>query len=41
MIIDEKILHKEYKDGKVILAIHFKIIENIAVGQPISKETPE
>ena len=41
MIIDEKSLHKEYKDGKVILAIHFKIIENIAVGQPISKETPE
>ena len=41
MIIDEKILHKQYKNGKVILAIHFKIIENIAVGQPISKETPE
>ncbi|WHY76172.1 sporulation protein YqfD [Neobacillus sp. WH10] len=41
MIIDEKILHKQYKNGKVILDIHFKIIENIAVGQPISKETPE
>ncbi|MFK9091414.1 sporulation protein YqfD [Bacillus salipaludis] len=41
IINDEKILHKEYKNGKVILAIHFKIIENIAVGQPISKETPE
>ncbi|MFZ7945443.1 sporulation protein YqfD [Neobacillus sp. 19] len=41
IIKDEKILHKEYKNGKVILAIHFKIIENIAVGQPISKETLE
>ncbi|MEH7010106.1 sporulation protein YqfD [Neobacillus niacini] len=41
IIKDEKILHKELKDGKVILDIHFKIIENIAVGQPIPKETPE
>ncbi|SDM19835.1 sporulation protein YqfD [Bacillus sp. OK048] len=40
-IKDEKILHKELKDGKVILDVHFKIIENIAVGQPIPKETPE
>jgi similar to stage IV sporulation protein len=41
IIKDEKILHKEFKNGKVILDIHFKIIENIAVGQPIPKETPE
>lgn len=36
IIKDEKILHKAFKNGKVILDIHFKIIENIAVGQPIS-----
>jgi len=41
MIKDEKILHKAIENGKVILDIHFKIIENIAVGQPISKETPD
>ncbi len=41
MIKDEKILHKAIENGKVILDIHFKIIENIAVGQPISKETHE
>ena len=41
IIKDEKILHQELKDGKVILDVHFKIIENIAVGQPIPKETPE
>jgi similar to stage IV sporulation protein len=41
IIKDEKILHKAIKNGKVILDIHFKIIENIAVGQPISKETSE
>ncbi|WP_040207948.1 sporulation protein YqfD [Neobacillus jeddahensis] len=40
-IKDEKILQKAIENGKVILDIHFKIIENIAVGQPISKETPE
>ncbi|MEH7108635.1 MULTISPECIES: sporulation protein YqfD [Bacillaceae] len=40
-IKDEKILHESEKNGKVILDIHFKIIENIAVGQPISKETHE
>jgi len=40
-IKDEKILHKAMENGKVILDIHFKIIENIAVGQPISKETPD
>jgi len=41
MIKDEKILHKAIKNGKVILDIHFRIIENIAVGQPITKETHE
>ncbi|MEH7746710.1 sporulation protein YqfD [Neobacillus drentensis] len=41
IIKDEKILHKANKNGKVILDIHFKVIENIAVGQPISKETSE
>ncbi|MFP5113649.1 sporulation protein YqfD [Bacillaceae bacterium C204] len=41
IIKDEKILHKVNKNGKVILDIHFKVIENIAVGQPISKETSE
>jgi similar to stage IV sporulation protein len=41
MINDEKILHKVVKNGKVILEIHFSVIENIAVGQPISKETQE
>lgn len=41
IIKDEKILRKEMKNGKVILDIHFKIVENIAVGQPIPKETPE
>ncbi|WP_160721771.1 sporulation protein YqfD [Bacillus sp. USDA818B3_A] len=40
MIKDEKVLHKAMENGKVILDIHFKIIENIAVGQPISKEIP-
>ncbi|MEW9049583.1 MAG: sporulation protein YqfD [Neobacillus sp.] len=41
IIKDEKILHKEMKNGKVILDIHFKIIENIAIGKPIPKETLE
>jgi similar to stage IV sporulation protein len=41
IIKDQKILHKELKNGKVILDIHFKIIENIAVGQTIPKETTE
>ncbi|NHC39373.1 sporulation protein YqfD [Bacillus sp. MM2020_1] len=41
IIKDEKILHKAIKNGKVILDIHFKVIENIAVGQPISGETSE
>ncbi|WP_462412261.1 sporulation protein YqfD [Neobacillus sp. Marseille-QA0830] len=41
IIKDEKILHKAVENGKVILDIHFKIIENIAVGLPISEETQE
>jgi similar to stage IV sporulation protein len=41
IIIDEKILHKANRNGKVTLDIHFKIIENIAIGKPIPKETPE
>jgi similar to stage IV sporulation protein len=41
IIKEEKILHKLVENGKVILDIHFKIVENIAVGQPIPKETPE
>ncbi|HEY2421595.1 MAG TPA: sporulation protein YqfD [Neobacillus sp.] len=40
-IKEEKILHKAIENGKVILDIHFKIIENIAIGQPIFKETHE
>jgi similar to stage IV sporulation protein len=34
-IKDEKILHKVIENGKVILDIHFKVIENIAEEQPI------
>ncbi len=41
IIKDEKILHKVIKNGKVILDIHFKMIENIAVGKPITKEIHE
>jgi len=40
-IKDEKILQRTIKDGKVILDIHFKIYENIAIGKPISKEIHE
>ncbi|MCL6571888.1 MAG: sporulation protein YqfD [Bacillus sp. (in: Bacteria)] len=41
IIKDEKVLHKANENGKVILDIHFKIIENIAVGQPITEEAQE
>jgi similar to stage IV sporulation protein len=41
IIKDEKILHQETENGKVILDIHFKVVENIAVGKPIPKETLE
>jgi similar to stage IV sporulation protein len=41
IIKEEKILQKTIKNGIVFLDIHFTVIENIAVGQPIPKETPE
>lgn len=34
-IIGEKILHQSIDNGKVILSIHYQVIENIAIGQPI------
>ncbi len=37
----EKILQQAIENGKVKLAIHFQIIENIAEGQPIIKETKD
>ncbi|MDP4171014.1 MAG: sporulation protein YqfD [Bacillota bacterium] len=40
-IKEEKILHRVFENGKVKLSIHFQIIENIAKGQPIPKETSE
>jgi similar to stage IV sporulation protein len=39
IIKDYKILQKALNNGKVILDIHIKVIENIAVGAPIPKET--
>jgi similar to stage IV sporulation protein len=39
-IKNEKILHKVIENGKVILDIHFKVIENIAQEQPIVQEQP-
>jgi similar to stage IV sporulation protein len=41
IIKDEKVLHKTFVNGKVKLDIHFKIIENIAKGQLITKEKSE
>jgi similar to stage IV sporulation protein len=41
IIKGEKILQKAFDNGKVRLTIHFQIIENIAKGQPILKETNE
>lgn len=35
MIKGENVLHQSIRNGKVKLSIHFQIIENIAVGQPI------
>lgn len=37
----EKVLQQAIENGKVKLAIHFQIIENIAEGQPIIKETKD
>ena len=34
-IIGEKILRESIDNGKVILSIHYQVIENIAIGQPI------
>ncbi|WP_163101902.1 sporulation protein YqfD [Peribacillus alkalitolerans] len=34
-IIGEKILHESIDNGKVNLLIHYQVIENIAIGQPI------
>lgn len=34
-IVGEKILHESMENGKVKLSIHYQVIEDIAVGQPI------
>lgn len=34
-IVGEKILHERIENGKIILSIHFQVIENIATGLPI------
>ena len=34
-IIGEKILHESIDNGKVTLSIHYQVIEDIAIGQPI------
>ncbi|MFJ7847347.1 sporulation protein YqfD [Peribacillus sp. NPDC097224] len=34
-IIGEKVLHESMENGKVKLSIHYQVIEDIAVGQPI------
>ncbi|MBM7691806.1 hypothetical protein JOC77_001216 [Peribacillus deserti] len=34
-IVGEKILHQTSDNGKVKLSLHYQVIENIAVGQPI------
>ncbi|RIW37584.1 sporulation protein YqfD [Bacillus salacetis] len=34
-VIGEKILHEQIENGKVRLNVHFKVIEDITVGQPI------
>ena len=34
-IIGEKVLHESTENGKVKLSIHYQVIENIAIGQPI------
>jgi similar to stage IV sporulation protein len=34
-IVNEKVLHQRVDNGKVYLKIHFDVVENIAVSQPI------
>lgn len=34
-IIEEKILHKRSQNGKVKMTIHYQVLENIAIGQPM------
>ncbi len=34
-IIEEKILHKRSHNGKVKMTIHYQVLENIAIGQPM------
>ncbi|MEI5905797.1 sporulation protein YqfD [Bacillus spongiae] len=34
-ILNEKVLHAKEENGKVKVNIHFKVLENIAIGQPI------
>ncbi|KKB36428.1 sporulation protein YqfD [Bacillus thermotolerans] len=33
----EKILQREFRNGKVKLSVHFQVLENIAVGKPITQ----
>ncbi len=34
-VIGQKILHESLENGKVVLSIHYQVIENIAIEQPI------
>ncbi|MGM9928631.1 MAG: sporulation protein YqfD [Bacillus sp. (in: firmicutes)] len=34
-IIGEKILHERFEHGKVVLSIHYQVLENIAIERPI------
>ncbi|MCO6740657.1 sporulation protein YqfD, partial [Streptomyces sp. CHA15] len=39
-IQDEKVLHVTAENGKVYVSIHFSVIEEIAVEQPIIPQAP-